>query len=126
MRFLIEIMFILKASLIKNHMINRILHPWSFYMKYMKLAEPSEQDSLHQFIFFYLLFFICLFAFFAFFSYIRFLPFASFSFICSCLYIYSSSALNSSILPIITVGAVKTAFDIQVNGKLGPGRPKMT
>ena len=23
-------------------------------------------------------------------------------------------------------GAVKTAFDIQVNGKLGPGRPKMT
>ena len=23
-------------------------------------------------------------------------------------------------------GDVKTAFDIQVNGKLGPGRPKMT
>ena len=23
-------------------------------------------------------------------------------------------------------GAVKTDFDIQVNGKLGPGRPKMT
>ena len=23
-------------------------------------------------------------------------------------------------------GAVKTAFDIQINGKLGPGRPKMT
>ena len=23
-------------------------------------------------------------------------------------------------------GAVKTAFDIQVNGKHGPGRPKMT
>ena len=23
-------------------------------------------------------------------------------------------------------GAVKTAFDIQVNGKRGPGRPKMT
>ena len=23
-------------------------------------------------------------------------------------------------------GAVKTAFDVQVGGKLGPGRPKMT
>ena len=42
-RFLIEIMFILKA--IKGHMINRILHEWSFYVKFIKLAE----DSFHKF-----------------------------------------------------------------------------
>ena len=39
MRFLIKIMFILKA--IKSHMIIRILHEWSFYLKFMKLAEGS-------------------------------------------------------------------------------------
>ena len=42
--FLIEIMLILKAKKIpflKCHMINMILHSWSFYMKFMKLAEGS-------------------------------------------------------------------------------------
>ena len=40
MRFLIEIMFILKAikSVLKGQMINRILHSWSFLMKFMKRA----------------------------------------------------------------------------------------
>ena len=38
--FLIEIMFILKAiHILEGHMINRILHSWSFYMKFMKLTE---------------------------------------------------------------------------------------
>ena len=43
MRFLIETMFILKAikSHFKGHRINRILHSWSFHMKFMKLAEGS-------------------------------------------------------------------------------------
>ena len=36
---LIEIMFILKAiKSQKGHMINRILHSWSFHMKFMKRA----------------------------------------------------------------------------------------
>ena len=41
--FLIEIMFILKVvkSLYNGFMINRILHSWSFHMKFMKLAEGS-------------------------------------------------------------------------------------
>ena len=41
--FLIEIMIILKAinPILKGHMINRILHEWSFLMKFMKLAEGS-------------------------------------------------------------------------------------
>ena len=45
--FLLDIMIILKAikSHLKGHMINRILHSWSFYMKFMKLAE----DSFHKF-----------------------------------------------------------------------------
>ena len=45
--FLLEIMVILKAikSLLKGHMIKRILHLWSFLMKFMKLAE----DSFHTF-----------------------------------------------------------------------------
>ena len=43
MRFQIELMFMLKAikSRCKGHMINRILHSWSFQMKFMKLAEGS-------------------------------------------------------------------------------------
>ena len=41
--FLIEIVIILKAikSILWGHMINRILHSWSFNMKFMKLAEGS-------------------------------------------------------------------------------------
>ena len=43
MRFLLEILSILKAfnTILKGHMINRILHSWSFHMKFMKLAEGS-------------------------------------------------------------------------------------
>ena len=43
MRFLLEILSSLKAikSIFKSHMINRILHSWSFHMKFMKLAEGS-------------------------------------------------------------------------------------
>ena len=43
MRFLIEIIFILKAIKyhFEGHMINRVLHSWSFHMKFMKLAEGS-------------------------------------------------------------------------------------
>ena len=43
MRFLIEIIFILKAIKyhFKGHMINRILHSWSFHMKFMTPAEGS-------------------------------------------------------------------------------------
>ena len=43
MHFLIEIKLILKAikSSLKGHMINKILHSWSFYMKFMKLAKGS-------------------------------------------------------------------------------------
>ena len=43
MRFLLEILSTLKAikSSFKDHMINRILHLWSFHMKFMKLAEGS-------------------------------------------------------------------------------------
>ena len=44
MRFLIEIMFILKA-IKKGHMKNRLLHSWSFHMKFMKLVK----DSFHKF-----------------------------------------------------------------------------
>ena len=42
-RFLLEILFILKAikSILKSHMINRILHSWSFQIKLMKLAKGS-------------------------------------------------------------------------------------
>ena len=41
MRFLIEILSISKAvnPILKRHMINRILHSWSFHMKFMTLAE---------------------------------------------------------------------------------------
>ena len=44
MRFLIEIMFIIKAS--KSHfkgacIINRTLHPLSFHMEFTKLAKGS-------------------------------------------------------------------------------------
>ena len=47
MPFLAEIMLILWAikSHLKGHMINRILHSWSFHMKFMKLAE----DLFHKF-----------------------------------------------------------------------------
>ena len=43
MRFLLEILSILKAinPILKGHMINRILHSWSFHMKFIKLAEGS-------------------------------------------------------------------------------------
>ena len=43
MRFLIEIMFTLKAInlILKGHMINRILHSLSFHMKFVKLAKGS-------------------------------------------------------------------------------------
>ena len=43
MRYLIELMFILKGinPILKGQMINRILHLWSFHMKFMKLAEGS-------------------------------------------------------------------------------------
>ena len=41
--FLLEILFILKTIkyCLKGHMINRILHSWSFQMKFIKLAEGS-------------------------------------------------------------------------------------
>ena len=41
--FFIEMMFILNAIKphFKSHMINRILHSWSFHMILMKLAEGS-------------------------------------------------------------------------------------
>ena len=41
--FLLENMVILKEikSHLKGHMIKRILHSWSFHMKFMKLAESS-------------------------------------------------------------------------------------
>ena len=41
--FLLEILFILKTIKyhLKGHMINRILHSWSFHMEFMKLAEGS-------------------------------------------------------------------------------------
>ena len=41
--FLIEIIIILKAikSILWSYIINRILHSWSFHMKFMKLAEGS-------------------------------------------------------------------------------------
>ena len=40
MRFLLEIVSISKAinPILKGHMIGRILHSWSFHMKFMKLA----------------------------------------------------------------------------------------
>ena len=43
MPFLIETTIILKAikSHFKDHMIKRIIHSWSFHMKFMKLAEGS-------------------------------------------------------------------------------------
>ena len=43
MRFLAEIMLILWAikSQLKGHILNRILHSWSFHIKFMKLAEGS-------------------------------------------------------------------------------------
>ena len=39
--FLLEILFILMAikSILKSHIINRILHGWSFHMKFMTLAK---------------------------------------------------------------------------------------
>ena len=40
LRFLIEMMFVLKAIL-KGHMISRILHSCSFHMKFVKLAKGS-------------------------------------------------------------------------------------
>ena len=42
-RYLLEILSIFKAInlILKGHMINRILHSWSFYIKCMKLAEVS-------------------------------------------------------------------------------------
>ena len=44
--FHIEIMIILKAikSHIESHMISRNLYSWSFYMKFMKLAEGSFHE----------------------------------------------------------------------------------
>ena len=44
--FIIQTMFILKAikSHFEEHMINRILHLWSFNMKFMKLAEGSFHE----------------------------------------------------------------------------------
>ena len=44
MGFLVEIMFILnaiKSNFRKDHIINRILHSWSFHMKFMKLTKDS-------------------------------------------------------------------------------------
>ena len=43
MVFLLEMLSSLKAikSIFKSHMINRILHSWSFHMKFMKFAEGS-------------------------------------------------------------------------------------
>ena len=43
MRFHTELMFILKAinPALKDNMINRIFHSWSFHMKFMILAEGS-------------------------------------------------------------------------------------
>ena len=49
MLFFVEIMSTLKAkkALLKGHMINRILHEWSFHMKFIKLAEGSF-DKFHM------------------------------------------------------------------------------
>ena len=43
MRFLAEILLLLWAfkSHLKDHMINKILHLWSFHIKFMKLAKGS-------------------------------------------------------------------------------------
>ena len=43
MRFLLQIFFILKAikSIFKESYDKKILHSWSFHMKFMKLAEGS-------------------------------------------------------------------------------------
>ena len=43
MRFLLEILSILKAikASFKDHMMNRILHSWLFHMKFTKLADGS-------------------------------------------------------------------------------------
>ena len=45
--FSIEIKSTFKAikSQLKGHMINRILHEWSFHMQFMKFAK----DSFHKF-----------------------------------------------------------------------------
>ena len=42
-RFIIEIVFTLSGIKphLKGHLINKILHSWSFHMKFMKLAEGS-------------------------------------------------------------------------------------
>ena len=49
MRFLIEIMFNMKAinPILKGHMINRILHSGSFHMKFMKLAKARFINKFH-------------------------------------------------------------------------------
>ena len=47
--FFFEIMSTLKAikALLKGHMINRILHSWSFHMKFIELAEGLF-DKFHM------------------------------------------------------------------------------
>ena len=47
MHCFIEIMSTLKAKSFESHMINRILHEWSFHMKFIKLAEGSF-DKFHM------------------------------------------------------------------------------
>ena len=44
--FFVEILSTLKAikTFLKGHMINRILHSWSFHMKFIKLAEGSFEN----------------------------------------------------------------------------------
>ena len=46
--FFVEIMSTLKVikTILKGHMINRILHSWSFHMKFIKLSEGSF-DKFH-------------------------------------------------------------------------------
>ena len=46
MHFFVEILSILNA-LLKGHMINRIIHEWSFHIKFIKHAEGSF-DKFHM------------------------------------------------------------------------------
>ena len=42
----IEVLFILKAikkkNILKGHMINKVLHQWSFHMKFMKVTKGAS------------------------------------------------------------------------------------
>ena len=48
--YFVELLSTLKAikTLLKGHMINRILHSWSFHVKFNKLAEGSFDKFHHE------------------------------------------------------------------------------